>query len=139
VPALAPAADGEQEDLTPHVAAMVLRLSGLHESLTSKRNEVENHLKEIQEIEQMAAAGEYDLAIPIQEEVENHEESILSIINSFNIVKDLIAELEAEIIEEGITPATLSPHPSEPLDELLTPSLRRRLLRKLVKKDQQQQ
>jgi hypothetical protein len=39
VPAPAPAADGEQEeDLPPHLAAMVLRLSGLHESLASRRN-----------------------------------------------------------------------------------------------------
>ncbi|KAL6658618.1 hypothetical protein ACP70R_004204 [Stipagrostis hirtigluma subsp. patula] len=136
-PVAAVADDDNDDELPPTpVRAMVSRLADLDEGRQRRYDVVQRHLRAVEEIERRARTGAYDADVPVRVAVAELEEAVLDTIDSFNIIGGIATQLREDIAAAGYTPTTPPRQLSEnPPEELLTPSLRRRLLRRQAKKN----
>ncbi|KAL6658154.1 hypothetical protein ACP70R_003740 [Stipagrostis hirtigluma subsp. patula] len=76
------------------------------------------------------------ILVPVKATVAELEEAVLDTIDSFNIIGGMATQLREDIAAAGYTPTTPPRQLAEnPPEELLTPSFRRRLLRRQAKKN----
>jgi hypothetical protein len=98
--------------------------------MEARHGSIQDHANRLRVIETLAHTGSYDSDTPIRKAVEEGEEDVARLVESYNIMKTQAEELSAEIAGEGVTPAAPPTVLCESLEDVVTLSIRRRLLRR---------
>jgi division protein CdvB (Snf7/Vps24/ESCRT-III family) len=127
---LEPEPEVEAPAQTLAVQAMVSQLDKLHQGMEARHHSIRDLVGRLREIEILARTGSYDSDTPIRKAVEELEEDVARIVDSYNAIKMQAEELSAAMAGEGVTPAAPPAVLRESLEDAVTPSIRRRLLRR---------
>lgn len=133
-----PAGGYDDGDLPPSPLKLLLsRLSTLEHGMLRRQGQVRDRLQELGELEVRAQRRSSctEDEVSVKGEIRKHEEAILSIVDSYDLISPMADELRQDIADRGATPPRPHPALAQSPEGQLTPSLRLRLQRRREKKE----